>query len=243
MKFTPLRELQNLNQYKSGDLLVVFGELFNRGYANGLVKAAKEKGMKVVTGTVGRRDKDGTLRPLNKEELSEKTEDVINIPLEAGFDLAASTSGQTPVDQLQGVKMSGWKEAKIDWSAVNESCENGKKSFFGRAELFFNELQEKYITGNQNILFAHLMAVGFPRSKIVMTSSNRVFKGSGDRYQSSDLFWNSEIGKLCSTCFNEVTAETFSHLIKMTKNIRSSQKEKGLNTSYLAYGYLSLIHI
>ncbi len=237
MGFQPLRELQNNNKYKAGDLLVIFGELFDRGYANGLVKAAKAKGMTVITGTVGRRDNDGNLRPLNDEELAEKSETVINIPLEAGFDIEPGPKGQSAVDMLKGLKMSQWQEAKIDWNEVESAQNTAINKFKNQVSLFLNELNEKYITKDTNVLFAHMMAGGFPRAKIIMTVANRVFKGSGARYGSSKEFWTSEIGKLCEKNFNEVTAETLQHLIDLSADIRSTVQSHDNNVSYIAYGY------
>ena len=69
---TPLRTLPVKAQFKRGDVLVVFGELFTRGYANGIVDEAERAGLKVIYSTVGRRDADGKLRALNEEELKTK---------------------------------------------------------------------------------------------------------------------------------------------------------------------------
>ena len=69
--------------YGKGDVLVVFGELFARGYANGIVDEAERHGMTVVRSTVGRRDADGNLRALTPEEANLHRAPFINIPLEA----------------------------------------------------------------------------------------------------------------------------------------------------------------
>lgn len=237
MSFNAIRELQNNNEYKAGDLLVIFGELFNRGYANGLVNAAKAKGMKVITGTVGRRDSDGTLRPLNSDELAEKTEDVINIPLEAGFDIEPGPAGKSAVDMISGLKMSQWQEAQIDWNEVEAAQKTAIERFRKQTTAFLTELKDKYINENTNVLFAHTMAGGFPRSKIIMTVANRVFKGSGKRYGSSEEFWNSELGKLCNKNFNEVSGETLSHLIELSADTRKYIESHGNRATYTAYGY------
>ena len=65
-----MKSLRNIPQtagYKKGDVLVLFGELFSKGYANGIVDEAEKMGMTIVRSTVGRRDSDGTLRSLNSE--------------------------------------------------------------------------------------------------------------------------------------------------------------------------------
>ena len=78
--FQPLREVNPSNGYKKGDVLVVFGEVFARGYVNGLIDEAKKAGMKVIYSTVGRRDENEALRPLNDAELAEKDQPLINVP-------------------------------------------------------------------------------------------------------------------------------------------------------------------
>ncbi len=70
-----------------------------------------------------------------------------------------------------------------------------------------------------------------------MTVANRVFKGSGDRYGSSEEFWSSEIGKLCDKNFNEVTGETFKHLIDLSSTLRDKIESQGGNVAYTGYGY------
>jgi hypothetical protein len=52
-------------------VFVLFGELFGRGYANGLVNEARKAGMTIVGITVGRRDEANALRPLNDDELAQ----------------------------------------------------------------------------------------------------------------------------------------------------------------------------
>jgi len=43
---------------------------------------------------------------LTVEELAGKDQPLINLPLECGFDLAKSKKGNTPCDQLKGLKLS-----------------------------------------------------------------------------------------------------------------------------------------
>jgi hypothetical protein len=93
-EYRSMQQLPDTAGYKAGDVLVLAGELFGRGYANGLVDEAKRIGMTVIGTTVGRRDPDGTLRPLTADELAESEAllggRIINVPLEAGFDMEAA---------------------------------------------------------------------------------------------------------------------------------------------------------
>ena len=66
----PLSNLPQSNIFQKGDVFVLFGELFGRGYATGLVEQARQAGMDIVGITVGRRDDNKALRPLNEEELA-----------------------------------------------------------------------------------------------------------------------------------------------------------------------------
>lgn len=234
-RYTPLTELPATSNYKKDDVLVLFGELFNRGYANGLVEAAEKIGMKVIYSTVGRRE-HGQLRKLNAEEINPAYQNFINVPLEAGFDLDPSANGISPVDQLKDVKLSEWQNCKLDWSQIEESKKAGLARFKKNLNEWVEQLASKIPSGS-NVVFAHLMAGGVPRAKIVMPLMNRAFKGSGDRYLSSEEFWHSEIGKLCQDSFMSVTASTFDLLIEATEGIRQNLAKQNLKCSYTAYGY------
>jgi len=88
-----LRDIPHNNIFRKGDVFVLFGELFGRGYANGLVNEARKAGMTIIGVTVGRRDENNALRALTDEELATAEDNlggrIINVPLMAGFDLDA----------------------------------------------------------------------------------------------------------------------------------------------------------
>jgi hypothetical protein len=230
-----LKKKPELSPYKKGDVLVLFGELFQRGYANGLVEEAERRGMMIVRATVGRRDA-GVLRALTAEETKDIPQPFINIPLEAGFDLEPDSQGHTPIDQLKDVKLSEWENTKIDFASLEDSRHRAVARFRKNVTAFVQEL-EKHIPEGANVLFAHLMAGGVPRTKIVMPLMNRTCKGSGDRYLSSEQFWKSEIGQFCAMNFKEVTAETLRHLLELSTPLRQKIEAKGGHVAYTAYGY------
>ncbi|WP_445265198.1 enoyl ACP reductase FabMG family protein, partial [Sinorhizobium sojae] len=95
--------------FRKGDVFVLFGELFGRGYATGLLEEARRAGMEIVGITVGRRDENNALRPLDAEELfaaeARLGGRIINIPLMAGFDLDAPAGGPTPTDLLAAMTL------------------------------------------------------------------------------------------------------------------------------------------
>jgi hypothetical protein len=231
-----LRHLRENKNIKAGDTLVLFGELFSKGYANGLVEEAKARGLKIIYSTVGRRDKDGTLRPLNTEELSLQPQPLINVPLEAGFDLEVDESGKSICDLLKDLKLSNWEDFVLPSGTLETVKKKGRIRFQNQVRAFLAELKP-HLTEGSNVIFAHLMAGGVPRAKIVLPLMNRVVKGSGDRFLFSEKFVDTEIGKLVLESFNEVTAESFRILLEETTAFRKEQESQTGHTSYLAYGY------
>ena len=235
-KRTPLRELPSKAAFKKGDVLVVFGELFSRGYANGIVDEAERAGLKVIYSTVGRRESDGSLRALNEQELSEKQKPLINIPLEAGFDMDPASDGSTPVQQLAGVKLGGWQEAKLDFKKLDESRAHGRERFKTNVKSWMKQV-EAQIPKGANVIFAHTMAGGVPRVKIMMPVMNWVFKGVGERHMSSKTFWDSDMGKFCAMSFEDVTANTFQTLLELSSDLRAKIEDGGGTVRYQAFGY------
>ena len=239
-RYFPLKDLPAKAGYKQGDVIVLIGELFGRGYANGLVGEAAARGMTVIGTTMGRRNQDGTLRPLTEAELAEAEQSlggkVINIPLEAGFDLEPADDGPSPADQLKEFKPDSWNTLSLDWNLIEQSRQRGLHRFRTNLAAVATEL-ERLIPPGANVLISHIMGGGMPRARMLMPIFNKVFKGQGERYLSSAAFWDSEPGRLCKLSFDEVTADTFSHLIEATENIRSRNTGQGGRVSYSAYGY------
>lgn len=238
--YKPLRNLPPMAGYKKGDLLVLCGELFGRGYANGIVEEAKSRGMAVLGATVGRRDPNGELRPLTAGELAEAEANlggkIINIPLEAGFDMEPGDDGRSPLDQLKGVRPDDWGKVQLDWESIEQARHRGIGRFTANLAAFAAEL-EQLVPRGANVLVVHTMAGGIPRARIFMPLLNRVFKGQGERYLSSEAFWNSELGRLCQISFDEVTADTFRYLIDATAAVRALVAAGGGKIAYAAYGY------
>lgn len=235
-EITPIKNKPARHQFKKGDTLVLFGELFNRGYANGLVEEAEKNGLTIIRATVGRRDENGQLRSLLPHETENIPKPFINVPLEAGFDLETDQTGLTPNDYLKNIKLSDWQSASIPEENLLFCQKKGRERFRQQTQKFLQELQQ-YITPGSHVHFAHLMAGGVPRCKIVMPLMNRVFKGVGDRYIPSDIFWNSGIGRVLQLNFHEVTAETFQTLIEESTALRNQIEKENGSVSYVAYGY------
>ncbi len=235
MAFSPMRALPSLAGYKKGDVLVLFGELFSRGYANGIVEAAEKIGMTIVRTTVGRRD-GAELRALTDEEIQDIPQPFINVPLEAGFDMEPDDAGKTPCDYLKGYKMDEWSQIKLSDASLEQSRSRGEKRFVANTKKYL-ELLAPHIPAKANVLFVHTMAGGVPRAKILMPVMNKVFKGREERFISSEAFWTSDLGKLCDINFKEVTAYTFKHLVDLSSSLRQKIEADGGNVSYVAYGY------
>ncbi|HIJ96285.1 MAG TPA: hypothetical protein HPP94_11230 [Desulfuromonadales bacterium] len=239
-EYTPLQQLPEKAGYKAGDVLVLVGELFGRGYANGLIEEAKRIGMTIIGTTVGRRDSDGSLRKLTDEELAEAEivlgGSIINIPLEAGFDMEAVDGQPSVAEQLKKVRPDDFDTFSFSEGFVEKALQAGTSRFCNALELLAHELESR-IPAGANILLAHSMAGGIPRARVFMPLLNRVFKGTGDKYLSSETFWNSNLGQLCDTSFNEVTADTFHYLIEKTERLRRRAAANGARICYSAYGY------
>ena len=232
--YFPVKNLSEESPFREGDYLIVFGETFQRGYVNGLIESAESLGLKVIYSTMGRREGNGPLRGLNEHELKVKNSPLINVPLEAGFDLEPSSKGISPVEQLKEVSIKNWETASLDWAQIEESRRKGEERFKNSVKKYLQEVLPQ-IPKTANVLFAHTMAGGFPRARIVMPAANRVFKGLGQRYFSSEAFWATDIGKLCELSFKEVTAKTFQHLLDLTAEFRESRNKTSV--AYIAYGY------
>ena len=235
-----LRDLPQHNLFRAGDVFVLFGELFGRGYANGLVNEARKAGMTIVGITVGRRDEAHALRPLNGEELAEAEialgGTIINVPLMAGFDLDAPAGVPTPTEQLGRLTLKTWTEDKLDWAQIEQCRAVGVKRFTDSLAQVMARL-DGLIPAGANVLFAHTMAGGIPKAKVFLAIANRVYKGRGERFMSSQTLLDSDLGKLILMNFDEVSANTFGHLIEASAAIRSRVEGAGGQVRYTAYGY------
>ena len=237
---TPLRDIPQSNIFRKGDTFVLFGELFGRGYANGLVDEARKAGMTIVGITVGRRDENNTLRPLNEEELTIAESNlggtIFNIPLMAGFDLDAPAGTPTPTDMLAGMTLKSWQEDKLDFAHIEKCREVGVKRFKDSVAQVMTKLDSKIKDGS-NVFFAHTMAGGIPKVKVFLAIANRIYKGRGERFLSSRALIDSDLGKMILMNFDEVTANTFQHLIDGSAAIRARMEKTGGQVRYTAYGY------
>ncbi|HYS81093.1 MAG TPA: hypothetical protein VEM76_10310 [Anaeromyxobacteraceae bacterium] len=236
MTYQALREIPANAGYGRGDVLVLFGELFGRGYANGIVDEARKAGMTIVGATVGRREPDGALRPLQAGELAQAEASlggrILNVPLEAGFDLEPGGDGPSPVEQLKAAKPGAWQSFSLDWELVSRSRQAGASRFARNVEAFVAGL-EPLVPEGANVLFVHTMAGGFPRSRVYMPLMSRMFRSAGDKFLPSREFWASDLGRLWAASFEEVTGRTFERLLAATASLRARVKR----VRYVAYGY------
>lgn len=235
-----LTQRQQNHLFREGDVLVLFGELFGRGYANGLVDAARAAGMDIIGMTTGRRDEGKRLRALNAEELATAQAQlggrIINIPLMAGFDQDAPEGQPTPTDLLANVTLKSWQEDKLDWDQIAQCRAAGVARFKASVALVMAEL-ETMIPAGRNVFFAHTMAGGIPRIKAFLAIANRIYKGRGERFMSSRALLESDLGALILQNFDEVTANSFAYLIEGSAALRARIEAGGGQVRYTAYGY------
>lgn len=236
----PLRNIPQTNIFRKGDVFVLFGELFGRGYANGLINEARNAGMTIVGITVGRRDEKNALRALTEEELAVAEANlggrIINVPLMAGFDLDAPAGEPTPTEMLADMTLKSWQEDKLDWKHIEKCREVGEKRFKDSVAKVMAEI-DRMIPDGSNVFFAHTMAGGIPRVKVFLAIANRIYKGRGERFLSSRALFDSDLGKLILKNFDEVTANTFEYLIEGSAAIRARVEKTGGQVRYTAYGY------
>ena len=238
MKRQAVREIKPIT-FNKNDTLVVFGEVFPGGYITGLIRLARQKGMNIIYSTVGRRDPKGALRKLNTEELTLQPARLINIPLEAGFDMEPAGrdgKGPRPVDLCQSIKLNEWETAVLDKEQIEESRQNAVRAFRARTADWVDALS-RALPNTGNVLIAHTMAGGVPRAKIFLPVLNRVLKGTGKRFFSSEVFWNLDLGQFCDKNFNEVTAQTYRYLIELSAPLRKKLNQTGRKIFYTAYSY------
>jgi len=235
-----LRDLPQQNLFRPGDVFVLFGELFGRGYANGLVNEARKAGMTIVGITVGRRDEANALRPLNDEELAQAESalggTIINVPLMAGFDLDAPAGTPNPTEMLGKLTLKTWTEDTLDWAHIEQCRTVGVKRFTDSLAQVMAQL-DGMIPAGANVFFAHTMAGGIPKAKVFLAIANRVYKGRGERFMSSQTLLDSDLGKLILQNFDEVSANSFQYLIEGSAAIRARIEAAGGQVRYSAYGY------
>jgi hypothetical protein len=235
-----LNRLSENAVFRKGDVFVLFGELFGRGYATGLLEEARRAGMEIVGITVGRRDENNVLRPLDAEELSSAETRlggrIINIPLMAGFDLDAPEDGPTPTDLLAKMTLESWEHDKLDWDYIKQ-CRDIATARFTEALAKVMTVLDGMIAAGRNVFFAHTMAGGIPKAKVFLVVANRIYKGTGPRHMSSQTLIDSDLGKLILQNFDEVSANTFRHLIDFSAAIRERVEASGGQVRYTAYGY------
>lgn len=239
-ELTPLRHIPQASVFRKGDVFVLFGELFGRGYVNGLIDEARKAGMTIVGITVGRRDDSGALRALSAEEHAQAEENlggrIINIPLMAGFDMDAPEGEQNPTEMLSGITLKNWQEEKLDWERIERCRDTGVRRFTTSAAAVMAEI-DKLVPQGANVFFAHTMAGGIPKIKAFLAIANRIYKGRGERFMSSRALLDSDLGKLILMNFDEVTANTLKYLIDASQAIRERVTAAGGQVRYTAYGY------
>jgi len=235
-----LKRISENSVFRKGDVFVLFGELFGRGYATGLLDQARRAGMEIIGMTVGRRDENNALRPLDADELCAAEGQlggrIINIPLMAGFDLDAPAERPTPADLLADMTLESWEHDRLDWDYVQQ-CRDIATARFTDSLSQVMVILDGMIADGRNVFFAHTMAGGIPKAKVFLVVANRIYKGRGSRHLSSQTLVDSDMGKLILQNFDDVSANTFRHLIDYSSAIRERVEASGGQVRYTAYGY------
>jgi hypothetical protein len=227
--------------FRKGDVFVLFGELFGRGYVNGLIDEARKAGMTIVGITVGRRNDDGSPARPDAEEHAEAEEKlggrIINVPLMAGFDMDAPAGEQNPTEMLSGVTLKSWQEDKLDWDKI-EALPPGRRAPLHRVGQPVHGRDRQAGPGRRECLLRPHHGRRHSAIKAFLAIANRIYKGRGERFMSSRALLDSDLGKLILMNFDEVTANTLKYLIDASAPIRERVEAKaGGEVRYTAYGY------
>ena len=161
---------------------------------------------------------------------------IINQTLMAGFDLDAPEGQPTPTDLLNRMTVESWKGDKLDWDHIEACRQRGVTRFKDTLGRVMGTL-DGMIPDGRNVIFAHTMAGGIPKAKAFLVIANRIYKGRGARHMSSQDLIGSDLGKMLLQNFDEVSANTFQHLIEASAPIRDRIKATGGQVRYIAYGY------
>ncbi len=140
----------------------------------------------------------------------------------AGFDLYAPADGRTPTDRLAGPTLESWDREKLDWEYI-EKCQAVATAGFTDALAQVMAVLDGMIPEGRNVIFAHTMAGGIPKAKGFLVIANRIYKGTGPRHMSSQALLDSDMGRLILRNFDEVSANTFRHLIDSSAAVPRSK--------------------
>jgi hypothetical protein len=154
----------------------------------------------------------------------------------AGFDLDAPAGEPTPTELLGALTLKTWTEDKLDWAHIEKCRQIGIQRFKDAVAQVMARL-EGMIADGRNVHFAHTMAGGIPKAKVFLAIANRVYKGKGERFMSSQVLLDSDLGKLILQNFDEVSANSFQYLIEGSAALRARIEASGGQVRYSAYGY------
>lgn len=225
-------------------VFIIFGEVFPGSYIQGLLAQAKKHNATIIYSTMGRRTSKQELRALNPEELQEKIKELqldnsnllINIPLEAGFDLEPYKDSNL-VNKINSFNLKTWEDCSIDQEYLSKIKNQARLKFKKQIQKFLIEANKHIPQNTKNIHFIHTMAGGIPRAKLLIAILNRVLKGRGNRFYSSEKFCSTPLGKAALESFKSVTADSFKDLITETAQLRDLWSKQNITTSYTAFGY------
>ena len=118
----------------------------------------------------------------------------------------------TPTEQLGRLTLKTWTEDKLDWAQIEQCRAVGVKRFTDSLAQVMARLDGLILPGECAV--RPPPAGGIPKAKVFLAIANRVYKGRGERFMSSQTLLDSDLGKLILMNFDEVSANTFGHLIE-----------------------------
>ncbi|UUZ48044.1 hypothetical protein LP420_34455 [Massilia sp. B-10] len=187
-EFTSLRHIPSAQLFKKGDVFVLFGELFGRGYVNGLIDEARPC-MTIVGITVGRhgkkqcaarteRRRTGRSGRKTRRQDHQRPDDGWLRPRRPGKQSKTRPKCCPVLPSRPGKKTSSTGPRSKPARAI------GVRRFTESAAEVMGQI-DKLIPDGANVFFAHTMAGGIPKIKAFLAIANRIYKGRGERFMSS----------------------------------------------------------
>lgn len=231
-------ELAARSRLENQGFLLLVGELFQKGYAHGLVHQAKNAGWTIIESTVGRRTPEGHLRPLTQEEICQREHPLINVPLEAGFEWESDSNGQTWHETLKSLSLASWKQWSVDPLSLREWIHKGQARLSENLRQYWHQVAHLIKPKPGQIVWIfHLMAGGVPKNRVMLALLNRMLRSSGEKFLSSQEFFDTPLGQTLLANFHQVTADSFNLLIQEGQEIWQNWQKNGIKVVFGALGY------
>lgn len=217
--------------------VVLIGEYLKDGYLKGVRDFCKRHNWQIFFSTIGRRERvaddslfaTGQLRAPAPQELDSEVEkdNLINLPLEAGFDLVSLSDGRKLSDLLN--KCSEFRKFEISQNDLEEFRSASEVQFKKRLDEFCVQLAPR-LEKFDYVLYVHAMAGGTIRHPLALEGLAELLKGTLNLHD----YFKTGLGRAANANINEVSSQTFNYLIDA---IKTNAAMKNLKNEFRIAGY------